>query len=282
MLPYLLFSALYIFVIARIQVFLTLTILPVAVVAYSHWFFSRSRMLLNLFLVYLLLWMPFFLFAWKAPVYLFLLYLPYGLACYLLGWRYISRFDDKNGGIGFKIFGAIVVLFTLYIFTFKQVSEGFAGEFRLSAFADFWILLSLFCGGVVFLYGQVRKFIYPAHKYGLLPEERVLIPVLFMALPVILGVFAAKTANLTYLFLVNFFYICLVITVLVIGYRRNEAFMKVLSCVFLVLFVSARYAEIEWSLLYKSLLFILTGVIILVLGVILEKNKERVVIIDGK
>ena len=279
--PFFLLSALYIFAIPYIKPSFILTLLPVALVACSHWYFSRSRLLLNLSLAYLLLWLPFCLLEWKSSFDLFLLYLSYGLTCYILGWAYISKFEDRISGIYFKIFGLFVMFLSLYIFAFKQISETFAREFRLSTSLDFWILMSLFYAGALFLYKYVEKFTYPVHKQGLLPEERILVPALFITPIILFVVFATQLVNLSYIFLINFFYLSLIITCLIVGYRRRETFMKVLSCIFLVLFVTARYAEIEWSLLYKSLLFILTGIIILALGIILEKNKERVAIIDG-
>lgn len=279
--PFFLLSALYIFAIPYINPSLILTLLPVALVACPHWYFSRSRLLLNLSLAYLLFWLPFCLFEWKSPFDLFLLYLSYGFTCYILGWAYISKFEDKISGISFKIFGLFVIFLSLYIFAFKQISETFAKEFRLSTSFDFWVLLLLFYTSALFLYKYVVKFTHPAHKQGLLPEERILVSVLFLTPAILLVAFSAQLVNLAYIFLINFFYLSLIITCLIVGYRRRETFMKVLSCIFLVLFVTARYAEIEWSLLYKSLLFILTGIIILTLGIILEKNKERVAIIDG-
>ena len=280
-LPYFLLSALYVFVIPYIKPFLILTLLPVALVAFSHWYFSRNRLLLNLSLTYLLFWLPFCLIEWKSSFDLFLLYLSYGLTCYILGWAYISRFEDKISGISFKIFGLFVIFLSLYIFAFKQISETFAKEYRLSTSFDFWTLISLFYASALFLYKYVDKFTYPVHKQGLLPEERILVPVLFITPIILFVVFSTQLVNLWYIFLINFFYLSLIIAYLIVGYRRRETYMKVLSCIFLVLLVTARYAEIEWSLLYKSLLFILTGIIILTLGIILEKNKERVAIIDG-
>lgn len=279
-LPYLLISALYVFIIPYIEPYLVLTLLPVGLVAFSYWYFSRSRFLLNLSLIYLLLWLPFCSIEWKQALDLFLLYLFYGLTCYMLGWTYISKFQDRIAGISFKFFGLLVTFFSLYILAFKQISESFAEGYRLPTSFDFWILSFFLYASALFLYRYVVNFTYPTHKKGLLPEERILVPVLFATPIVLFVVFSYQLVNLGYTFLINFFYLSLIITYLVVGYRRRETYMKVLSFIFLVLLVITRYAEIEWSLLYKSMLFIFTGIIILVLGIIFEKNKERVAIID--
>lgn len=278
-LPYLLLSALYVFIIPYVKPRLILTLLPVALVAFSYWYFSRSRLLLNLSLIYLLLWFPFCLIEWKQAFDLFMLYLFYGLTCYMLGWTYISKFQDKIAGVSFKFVGLFITFLSLYIFAFKQVSESFAKGYRLPTSFDFWILIFFLYVSVLFLYRYVVNFTYPTHKKGLLPEERILVPLLFGTPIVLFVVFSYQLANLGYTFLINFFYLSLIIAYLVVGYRRRETYMKVLSLTFLVLLVIARYAEMEWSLLYKSILFIFTGVIILALGIMLEKNKERVAII---
>ena len=129
-------------------------------------------------------------------------------------------------------------------------------------------------------YGRLAGFAYPAHKKGLLPEERLMIPIL-LALPAALfAAYANNLAGARLTFAVNFCAICMLIVCLVAGYRRREAYLKALALVFLALLVGSRYFEIEWSLIYKGVLFILTGIIVLAGGIVFEKYKDKVAIIE--
>ncbi|MFQ5680721.1 MAG: DUF2157 domain-containing protein, partial [Candidatus Omnitrophota bacterium] len=201
--PYLLASAFYVFVVPYIRPSLIPMLLPVALVAFSYWYFSRSRLLLNLSWVYFFLWLPFCLIEWKQPFDLFLLYLFYGLACYMLGWAYISKFQDRIAGVCFKFFGLLVTFFSLYIFAFRQISEGFAKGYRPPTSFDFWMLIFSLYAGALFLHRYVVDFTYPTHKKGLLPEERIIMSVLFAAPVVIFVVFSYQLTNSGYTFLIN-------------------------------------------------------------------------------
>ena len=280
MLPFLLAAALYVFVMPFIKSFMVLSLVPVILVAVAYWYFSKSIILTNVFLVYLFFWLPFCLIQWEQPLMLFLLYLVYGTACYLLGWTYISKLKNNSLGNAFKFFGLFAVFAALYAFASSLISKSFMEDYAVPASFDFWLLLAVFFGVALILYNRLAGFIYPTQTRGLLPEERIMVPILFI-IPAVL--FAAYSNNITgvwYTFFVNFFFLCLLIVCLIAGYRRSETYLKILSLVFLALLVGTRFIEIEWSLLYKSMLFILTGIIVLTGGIIFEKNKDKVAIIE--
>lgn len=277
---YLLVSVLYVFIIPRVKPFLILALFPVTLTSFAYWYFSKSRMLLNLLLVYFVLWLPFCLIEWEQPLVLFLLFLIYGAACYMLGWTYISNLQDKASGDSFKFFGLLLVFISLYTFASNYISKSFANDYKFPNSFDFWLLTFFFYAGGLFLYKYVARFKYPLQKRGMLPEERVIAPILFIAPIILFLIFSNKIIGFWYTFFINFFYVCLLITCLVAGYRRQELYLKILSFIFLVILVGGRYFEVEWSLLYKSILFIFAGVIVLVVGVLLEKNKDKVAIIE--
>ncbi|MCK4649226.1 DUF2157 domain-containing protein [bacterium] len=279
-LPYLLVAALYVLIMPQAKPLLILALFPVILVAFTHWYFSKSRILPNLLLFYFVLWLPFCLIKWEQPLMLFLLFLVYGAACYLLGWTYISKFQDKTSGDLFKFFGLLVVFISLYTFAFSQISEIFAKDYELPTSFDFWLLALLFYAGALFLYRYVARFKYPLQKRGMLPEERIIAPILLITPLVLFIVFSNKLTGFWYTFSINSFYLCLLIVFLVDGYRRRELILRILSFTFLVILIGTRYLEIEWSLLYKSMLFTFTGIIILVAGILLEKNKDKVALIE--
>lgn len=282
MLPILLIAALYVFLtpFPFVKSFMVLSLFPVLLVAFAYRYFAKSLFLLNLFLIYLLVWLPFCLIRWEQPLMLFLLYLVYGAACYLLGWTYVSKLDDKSIGNSFKFFGLLAVFVSLYPFASSQISKSFARDYTSPVSVDFWLLLAVFYAGALVQYARLANFTHPLRKGGLLPEERVFVPVLLI-MPALL--FAAYADNITgawFTFLVNFIFLCLLMACLIAGYRRREAYLKILAFIFLAALIGTRYIEIEWSLLYKSMLFILTGIIVMAGGIAFEKNKDKVAVIE--
>ncbi|MFC1599255.1 hypothetical protein ACFL2W_00540, partial [Candidatus Omnitrophota bacterium] len=220
-------------------------------------------------------------FEWRQAWIFFVLFMLYGCFCYILGWTHIARAKETSLGAFFKIYGLCVMFLSLYIFSFDSLTRYLADEFSLVSSPDFWLL---FIGGysaAVALYIRyVSKCNYPLVKQGLIPEERALVPIFFICPLFFLGVFAFKHTGVVYAFLVNFSYICILITLLIAGYRRGQLSLKATAFIFLMLLVATRYIEVDMSLLHKALLFIITGVVILAFGIWIEKYKEKVVIIE--
>ncbi|UCC94872.1 MAG: DUF2157 domain-containing protein [Candidatus Omnitrophota bacterium] len=274
-------ASLYILAMPTIKHSLLLTLFPVAIVALAYWHYTKSRLLIHLSLVYIIIWLPFCLVQWKQVFVLFFLFLLYGAFCYILGWTYLSRFQAVATGNLFKAFGLTVGFFSLYIFSFSSLSEYFAGEYAIITDSEFWIITIFLYLVIFFLYTQyLSTFYYPSHKKGMLPEERVAAPILFITPMIIFIEIANKFTGTFYTLFINFLTLSLLIAFLAAGYRRKQVSLKVISFLFLALLVGTRYLEIEWSLLYKSLLFIVTGIIVLAVGIIIERNKEKVVVIN--
>ncbi|MFH1563041.1 MAG: DUF2157 domain-containing protein [Nitrospirota bacterium] len=279
-LPYLLVATLYILIMPKTKPLLIPTLFPIILTAFAYWYFSKSRILLNLLLVYFALWLPFCLIRWEQPLMFFLLFLIYGAVCFVLGWTYISKFKDKIFGDAFKFFGLLITFISLYTFSSNSISEIFAHDYKFPTSFDFWLLTSFFYAGGIFLYKYIAEFKYPLQKRGMLPEERIITPILFIMPIILFLIFSSQLIGFWYTFFINFFYVSLLITCLAAGYRRREGYLKLLSFISLVILVGTRYFELSWSLLYKSLLFTFAGIIILVVGILLEKNKDKVAIIE--
>jgi len=207
-LPYLIASGVYIFIMPHFKPLLIPTLLPILLVALAYRHFSGSRILLNLMLIYLSIWLPFCLISWKQPLLLFLLFLIYGTMCYILGWSYISNFQDKIWGNIFKFFGLLIIFISLYTFTTSQMSEIFAKNFKFPGFLDFWALVLFFYAGAIFLYKYIARFTYPLQKKGMLPEEGFIIPVLCVAPIILFLIFSIKSVGFWFIFLMNFSYLC--------------------------------------------------------------------------
>lgn len=273
--PPLLVTAYYVFAIPYIKPYMVLLLFPIAFIAYAHWHYSRTTLFLNIFLIYLPFWLYLYLKQWHQLVDLLLLYLFYGHICYLLGWVYITKHKLKIWGEFFKFLGLLWTCFILYIFGFESLSTFLAKWYRFQFSYEYWLFFLLFYLTIVFLFEKVFRLRYPENKDGLFFEERILLPVLY-AVPLILLVsFSYKIVNPGFILLFNILYLVLIIGLIMIGYHRNQPYLKLLSFIFLILLVMTRYIEADLSFKYKTILFISTGIVIIALGVILERYKDR-------
>ncbi|MDD5585238.1 MAG: DUF2157 domain-containing protein [Candidatus Omnitrophica bacterium] len=280
LIPYLLVAVVYILFLPYKKPSFLLDLFPLILIAFMYWYYSRSRILLNFFLLYLALWLPFFLIEWHQMFLLFLLYLACGVFSYMLGWVYIAKYQTPHEGDLLKVLGLFLMFFSIYIFSFNAAASFFSRNFIFPHSFDFWFLFIALHAGMALLYRALRAFRYPAHKNGLLIEEKYLITLLPF-IPLVLFVnFKMRPVDFWYTFLLNSFYVGLLIVCIAAGYRRSQTYMRVIAFVFLVLLVLSRYFELEWSLLYKAVLFISTGAFILLAGIFIEKHKKKVVVIE--
>lgn len=281
MVPVLSLSSLYILFMPILKASLISSLLPIVFIVLSYWHYTKSRILINIGLFYFLLWLPSCLLIWKQPFMLFLILLAYGAFCYLLGWTYIIKFQDDLFGIIYKAFGLTVTFFSFYIFSFSSISSYFSHTYSFPGNFEFWYILILLYFAMAAMYSRyIFSFSYPVVQKGLLVEERFM-SIVLPVLPLIFFIIISnRISGAGYTFFANFSFICLLIVFLAAGYRRQQVYLKVITFIFLILLVATRYIEMEWSLFYKAILFIITGIVVLVIGVVFEKHKDKVAVIE--
>jgi len=263
--------------------FLIITLLPPLIISLAYFYIEKSKVFLNFLMVYLLFWFPFCLInKWGQPLIFFLLLLVYGSSCYVLGWNYLSK-DQRDWGYFFSRYGLAIIFSSLYVFSFDFLSREFSMRYIFPTSLDYWLLVAFFYTLSFFLLRNVVKFTCSLEKKGTLKgtliEERSILPTLLIP-PILFFIFSFKSIGLGYVFFINILFLSLILFSLSAGYRRDDNFLKVFSWFFLILLVGSRYLELGWSFLYKSILFIFTGMIILIVGIFLEKYKERLVVKD--
>ncbi|MDD5194649.1 MAG: DUF2157 domain-containing protein [Candidatus Omnitrophica bacterium] len=280
LIPYFFVATSYILFVPSAKPSFLANLFPLVLVAFMHWHYSRSRLLLNFVLLYFAFCLPASLADFHQTLLVFILYLICGIFCYMLGWFYVARFDAREEAGLLKILGLLLMFFSLFIFSFSSVAGHFYRNFKFSRSFDFWLIFICFYAAILFFRHKLSTFVYPAYKRGLLREESCLISILPFAPLMLLINFRHHPADFWYTFLVNVFYLGVLIGYITAGYRRNQTYLRVIAFLFLILVVVSRYFELEWSLLYKAVLFISTGVFILAAGIIIEKNKTKVVVIE--
>lgn len=279
---YLLVTPLCIPLVFGMKNFLIITLLPPFIISLAYFYIEKSKILLNFLMVYLLFWFSFYSIKWEQPFISFLLLLVYGSSCYVLGWDYFSK-GQRDWGYFFSRYGLAIIFSSLYVFSFDFLSKEFSEHYIFPRFLDYWLLVIFFYTLSFFLLRNVVKFTCSLEKKGTLKgtliEERSILSTLLIP-PILLFIFSFKSIGLGYVFFINILFLSLILFSLSAGYRRDDNFLKVFSWFFLILLVGSRYLELQWSFLYKSVLFTFTGMIILIVGIFLEKYKERLVVKD--
>ncbi|MBU2102966.1 MAG: hypothetical protein KKF80_06175, partial [Candidatus Omnitrophica bacterium] len=280
MIPFLLIAALYTLVVPQRKPSFLINLIPLIMISFMHWYYSRSRVFLNGMIVYCILWLPFFLVDWNQTLLVFILELACGAFCYMLGSFYQAKYNARAQAILFKVFGLLIFFSSCYVVSFQAVGRVFSRGFKFPSLVDFWLLFSAAYLGILVLYRALAPLKYPRHKHGLLPEEQYLVTFLPFAAPLLLIAIASRSVDFWYTFGTNTLYLGILVAFIAVGYRRNELYTKALAFSFLVLLVLSRYLELEWSLFYKAVLFIVTGIFILVIGIFAEKHKHEAVVIE--
>lgn len=76
---------------------------------------------------------------------------------------------------------------------------------------------------------------------------------------------------------VNAALVALALITIVLGFEMRNPFVFNLGVVLFVLFIITRYVDVGWRLKDKSLFFVGGGFIIMILGVLLEKQRRKII-----
>lgn len=244
------------------------------------WLVRRIRGLWYAAMIYGLVWLAALFHIWREPVWILGLLMLAGAGIYMYGWLPRER-DTREEGMVFNLLGLVLALAPMFFMTFHAINrELYHALVPVPKSADFWILAGLLAAGWLVCRWRTLSYAHPRKPGGLLPEEEALAAGLAVA-PFALGA-AACTLALSnwFTFTLNAALMLLAVMFLITGYRRREAYLKAFGFALISLLVACRFFEMDWSLLYKSLLLVSTGIVIMTVGILFEKNKEKVAVID--
>ena len=193
-----------------------------------------------------------------------------GTACWLIGCVHQLRARLAPLALPWQTIGALVILGALFPFTFADsFSHALAMEGLTRYYAGSGALAAVALG--VLVSGDLGKdgwWHEPAA--GL-----VLLAFFLLTAGGILTVPAAMTGLAAIVF--NILYALLIIGLILLGFRRQSMAQINIALLFFVVDLIARYVDIFWKLLDRSLFFIGGGLLLIAGGIFLER-KRRIVL----
>ncbi len=172
--------------------------------------------------------------------------------------------DEKYSGIRLRSVCAILVFIMIYALSFKMEHQELWA--KLPAFAS--NLLIIFVAIMVFLYAYLLK--YTQQKGTLIPSAIILGSAL-----IILLITGPGVSWIFYSLAFNFLLFILEAAMIYYSTIINSSKLANLGIICVVVHVFTRYFDIFWDLLSGSTLFLFTGVVVMLGGYFLEKNRRK-------
>lgn len=185
---------------------------------------------------------------------------------------YITGIISKNRGYAFsgayKIFGYLVTFIVAYLLAFQSFLQQWAREINNPYFFS-CLFLAAFIMLLLFNEGRSGCFKNKASRIELAALLAALAGnIILLAIPkaVFINTVAANSVLVVFA-LSNIF----------LGVERKKPSIFTLGTIIFVLFIITRYIDMTWKLKEKSLFFIAGGLVILSLGVFLEKERRKII-----
>jgi uncharacterized membrane protein len=201
-----------------------------------------------------------------------ILYLVSGILFFGIGGLHYLSDDLKAIARIYRIAGIKISMLALFLLTFRFFS-GHYGEFNIreglefsSQFTAGFIIFSILA--IVFM--AINLFFNPTKSETSILEGSIGLGLSTLAL---IFFFYPATTNI-YIVLFNLILVGLILTILFIGYNREDMKLVNIGMTYLWILVIVRYCDFFWKLLPRSIFFMVGG-LILVLGSIALERKRR-------
>ncbi len=236
----------------------------------------RLKTILSLSLIDILIWLgmesSFHIveqsFPYGMPMVYVTLFLMAGLSLWATGLMHRGWSSLRSLSAPYLVLGTLVAFSAGFVLTF----DVFGGKFGSHGLMFFYVgLVCLFLmSGILYLFSKEKE-------AGWLTETASLS--VFMCLVVFLSLFyqgAPPSALNLMTISSNLIFAVAVIGLIVLGYKRRSTSMINIGLCFFILDVVARYFDVFWRLLPRSIFFLVGGLILLLGGVFLEKKRRKV------
>ncbi len=200
----------------------------------------------------------------------------YGAALYGVGTWTRDRIDaDFHAPM--RVAGYVLVSFGVFVFTwrafFDVLDERDALGARVSA--GLALLTAAAAAGVILLLAARRA------RTALWEAATVAVAVALVLLAVLAAPRAEPTAAdadpILFPLLFNAVMIALALGAIVVGYANDEVWLVNAGVAFVAIDVFARYIDLFWDMLPRSLVFVGAGLVLLALAFFLERQRSRLV-----
>jgi uncharacterized membrane protein len=200
------------------------------------------------------------------------LYLVSGVLFFGIGGLHYLSDDLKAIARVYRIAGIKISMWALFLLTFRFFS-GHYGEFNIreglefsSQFTAGFIIFSI----LTIILMAINLFFNPTKSETSILEGSIGLGLSALAL---IFFFYPATTNI-YVVLFNLILMGLILTILFIGYNREDMKLVNIGIAYLWILVVVRYCDFFWKLLPRSIFFMVGG-LILVLGSIALERKRR-------
>ena len=213
-----------------------------------------------------------------AVVGAFSLYLVLGVILYALG-RLQAIFDlTRSYARVYEYLGLVTAFGSLYLLTFRELFDGFyyrSPRVEVDIGAEFWIAFYGAVGLAIVLYAAVLARL-ARYRLPLLTEARESGAALVILVAAVFVVNVDAGGDIFYPILFNSLLVLGMVGLLFAGYLRGRESLINIALAFFILDVISRYFEFGWTLLDRSLVFIVAGAILLGGGLLLERGRRNV------
>jgi len=186
---------------------------------------------------------------------------------------YIAGMYSKNNGLPFsdvyKVFGYLVAFICVYILSFRGVLESTtASENQVYSCGSFVMIATI---GTFIAYAMLQRRYFKSRPDRL---ELAALLALFLGASLLSKYPQAIKANLI---MINAALVIFAIVNIFLGVEIKKPGLFTVGIITFALFIITRYIDAGWRLKERSLFFIVGGLIILLLGTFLEKQRRKVI-----
>ena len=206
------------------------------------------------------------------------LYLALGVLLYALG-RLQAQFDlPRTYARAYEYVGLVTAFGSIYLLTFRDLfddSRYRAPRADANIGGEFWIAFYVAVGLAIAVYAIVLAR-QELRRPPWLADAREAVAALVILAAAVLVVNVAIGRDMFYPILFNALLFLGILGLLFSGYLRGRESLINIGLAFFILDVITRYFEFGWTLLDRSLVFIVAGAVLLAGGCLLERGRGHV------
>lgn len=202
-----------------------------------------------------------------------LLMLPLGMAVYAAGCyqSQVERFMSMK--TPYKIVGLLLAFGALFLASFRFIVHESMYRQSEFTFSLFYIISFILMAGLAVLLAGLTISKIRSNQGGV---TEAIFQVIMIAVAAAVTISLTVLGEAVFVVITNIVLFSAIIAVIVIGYRSREPVLVNVGLVFFVLDVIARYFDFFWDMLDKSVFFMIGGVLLILGGTILERNRRKV------
>ena len=239
---------------------------------------QKAKVALFISLIGVLLWFGFgpCLSYFKESILLMVpCFIGIGVFLYSVG-SFHSLFEKITGYQSiYKFLGVFILYVFIYILSFKEASQEMTRLIVKPLPSSFWYILGipslLSIGAILSIFRLSRE---KSQYFSRLLNYEIAIIIFFLLFPILILILP----NITfYAIFSNLILLVLTIGVIFLGYHNEKAFFVNLGFIFFGIHFLTRYVDLGYKYLPRSLFFIITVIILILIATFMEKQRRKLI-----